>query len=99
MPQTLTLKITLSDIKPPIWRRIVVPASYTFQQLHHVIQVAMGWDNYHLWQFWDRRRTLDSVMLGPLPPGETAESWLEEMNQQNAAEVRLSELLTAVGQK
>jgi len=45
------LKITLCRSKPPIWRRIVVPADMTLDQLHLVIQNAMGWLDCHLHQF------------------------------------------------
>jgi len=44
-------KIRLLDIKPPIWRRIQVPESYTFFELHAAIQAAMGWNCYHLHEF------------------------------------------------
>jgi len=44
-------KITLEGIKPPIWRRIQVPADYSFWDLHVAIQDAMGWDDYHLHEF------------------------------------------------
>ena len=44
-------KITLNDIRPPIWRRIQVPETYSFWDLHVVIQDAMGWLDYHLHQF------------------------------------------------
>jgi hypothetical protein len=44
-------KITLNEIKPPIWRRIQVPENYTFWDLHVAIQDAMGWLDYHLHQF------------------------------------------------
>ena len=44
-------KITLRDSKPPIWRRIQVPETYTFWDLHVAIQDAMGWNDYHLHQF------------------------------------------------
>ncbi|HUL36518.1 MAG TPA: plasmid pRiA4b ORF-3 family protein [Thermodesulfobacteriota bacterium] len=44
-------KITLKDIKPPIWRRIQVPESYTFWDLHVAIQDAMGWFDSHLHRF------------------------------------------------
>lgn len=44
-------KITLKDIEPPIWRRIEVPASYDFYNLHCAIQDAMGWQDYHLHEF------------------------------------------------
>lgn len=44
-------KITLRGIKPPIWRRIQVPETYSFWDLHVAIQDAMGWEDYHLHQF------------------------------------------------
>ncbi|MFQ5823591.1 MAG: plasmid pRiA4b ORF-3 family protein [bacterium] len=44
-------KITLKEIKPPIWRRIQVPKTYSFWDLHVTIQDAMGWLDYHLHQF------------------------------------------------
>ena len=45
------LKITLKDIRPPIWRRVQVQSSTTLSQLHLIIQAAMGWWNCHLHQF------------------------------------------------
>lgn len=44
-------KITLLAISPVIWRRIQVPESYTFWDLHVAIQDAMGWLDYHLHVF------------------------------------------------
>ncbi len=44
-------KITLKHIRPPIWRRIQVPETYSFWDLHVAIQDAMGWLDYHLHQF------------------------------------------------
>ena len=49
--QVYQFKITLRDIKPPIWRRIQVPETYTFWDLHVAIQDAMGWSDYHLHEF------------------------------------------------
>ena len=45
------LKITLREIKPPIWRRVMVRADTTLGKLHSVIQRSMGWENCHLHQF------------------------------------------------
>jgi hypothetical protein len=45
------LKITLKRIKPPIWRRIEVPASIKLGELHDVLQDVMGWEDAHMHQF------------------------------------------------
>ncbi|MEA3487299.1 MAG: plasmid pRiA4b ORF-3 family protein [Thermodesulfobacteriota bacterium] len=45
------LKIRLFDIEPEIWRRFVVPGSITLDRLHDVIQIVMGWKDYHLHEF------------------------------------------------
>ncbi len=45
------LKITLNDVKPPIWRRVQVPADETLEVVHAVIQIAMGWEDAHLHEF------------------------------------------------
>ncbi len=47
----LQLKITLKDIKPPIWRRVLVDESMTLLQLHDLIQTVFSWENYHLHLF------------------------------------------------
>jgi Plasmid pRiA4b ORF-3-like protein len=46
-----TIKVTLRNSRPPIWRRLEVPSSSTLLQLHDVIQDAFGWGNYHMWAF------------------------------------------------
>jgi hypothetical protein len=45
------LKATILDIKPPVWRRIVVPAEITLSRLHDVLQAAFGWWDCHLHEF------------------------------------------------
>ena len=51
MSNRLQLKITLENIAPPIWRRVVVPEDITFKKLHDVIQRAFGWNDCHLHEF------------------------------------------------
>jgi hypothetical protein len=51
VPDSFELKITLRDIRPPIWRRVQVPAAITLAELHKVIQAVMGWEDYHLHEF------------------------------------------------
>lgn len=53
--QVYQFKISLNDIAPVIWRRIHVPAQYSFWDLHVAIQDAMGWQDYHLHLFSIKR--------------------------------------------
>jgi len=46
-----TLRIEVKYIEPLIWRRVAVRTSMNFMALHKVIQAAMGWRDYHLWEF------------------------------------------------
>lgn len=49
--QVYQFRIQLREVKPPIWRRIQVPETYTFWDLHVAIQDAMGWFDCHLHVF------------------------------------------------
>jgi len=52
MPNSIArLKITLDDVKPQPVRRIEVPLGIRLSDLHLVIQIAMPWWNYHLYEF------------------------------------------------
>lgn len=45
------LKVTLQGIRPPIWRRLLIPAGMTLRDLHDAIQTSMGWGDAHLHDF------------------------------------------------
>jgi hypothetical protein len=47
----LQVKFWLTGISPMVWRRVLVPSSFTLRELHGVIQVAMGWEGIHLYEF------------------------------------------------
>ena len=47
----IQFKVTLKGGRPSIWRRIEIPALYTFWDLHVAIQDAMGWLDCHLHAF------------------------------------------------
>jgi len=51
IPTIVQLRITLIGIAPPIWRELLVPQSTTLADLHHIIQAAFGWLDYHLHEF------------------------------------------------
>ena len=44
-------KVMLRKIHPPIWRRIQFWEDATLAQLHCVLQMGMGWEDYHLHEF------------------------------------------------
>jgi len=45
------LRVSIDDVKPEIWRRLVVPAHWNLEELHLTIQAAFNWWNYHLHEF------------------------------------------------
>ncbi|MDI6766152.1 MAG: plasmid pRiA4b ORF-3 family protein [Bacteroidota bacterium] len=45
------LKIELLGSEPVIWRRFQVYEDCTLHKLHSIIQIAMGWENCHLYEF------------------------------------------------
>ena len=49
--EVLRFRIELLGIRPTIWRELLVPASYSFWDLHVALQDAMGWWDSHLHQF------------------------------------------------
>ncbi len=53
------MKVTLEDISPPIWRRIQVTSDTTLSRLHRILQIIMGWSDYHLHEF-----AIDGISYG-----------------------------------
>ncbi len=82
------LKITLDHIKPPIWRRVLVPATTSLAGLHDIIQAVMPWEDTHLYQFRMGKRTFSEP--DPYNP---------DVEDADSEEVLLSEVLTAPKQK
>lgn len=50
-PTESTLRISLNDVTPDVWRHIVVPSSILLPELSRVLETVMGWEGYHLHQF------------------------------------------------
>lgn len=86
MSEILLLKITLDSTNPVIWRRVLVPASVSFFDLHHIIQICMGWRNSHLFEF-----QVNGNKIGYTDPGEALE------DTANADDVTLELLITNAG--
>jgi len=45
------IRITLSEVVPPVWRVFAVKGSTTLDELHGVIQAVIGWSDCHLHEF------------------------------------------------
>ena len=56
--EIVQLKVTLNGSKPSIWRRLLIEKDMTFEDLHYIIQDAMGWENCHLYDFRDKNTTI-----------------------------------------
>ena len=65
------IKVWLLGVSPMVWRRVLVPASFTLRELHGVIQVAMGWEAIHLYQFLLRAVRYGSSELSASSPNIT----------------------------
>ncbi|MFK4259396.1 plasmid pRiA4b ORF-3 family protein [Agrobacterium tumefaciens] len=66
----LQFRVWLKGLNPMVWRRVQVPMTMTLRQFHGVLQVAMGWDSFHLYQFivytvrygsWSRPRKSEHI--------------------------------------
>jgi hypothetical protein len=45
------IRVSLDEITPEIWRRLIVPSYWTLDHLHLGIQAAFNWWNAHLYEF------------------------------------------------
>jgi hypothetical protein len=45
------LKVTLRNIRPPVWRRLLMPGGMTLGDLHLAIETVLGWGGFHLHLF------------------------------------------------
>jgi hypothetical protein len=97
-PAAFQLKITIRDLKPPVWRRILIPSTATFAELHDAIQEAFGWEDCHLHEFTIRapKPFRHEYRIGGVPPDGDVESiadFLEECDYRED-KVRLGDFLS-----
>lgn len=87
---SLTIKVTIRDIRPPVWRRLTVPASMGLLAFHDALQKAFGWTDSHLHVFVQGRRRFEVFH-----PGHEMSRGPDELTDERA--VMLGELLRAKG--
>jgi hypothetical protein len=83
------IKVTLSDSKPPIWRRVLVADGTTLLQLHTILQTVMGWADYHLHMF-----TINGQIYGDPEDDEYG-----DMGTKNESRFKLNQLVGREGFK
>jgi hypothetical protein len=97
MPSTMTdnltsvevyqFRLSLREISPMIWRRLLVRSDSTIADLHSTLQIAMGWEDVHLHQFIIRRKRYGISWLGGM------------VFSDNAHQVQLSDLRLRVNER
>jgi len=68
-PSRVLLTIALPEIKPPVWREVIVPTDIPLDRLHDVFQIVMGWQDCHLYEFTFGERTFSEDPEGGDPAG------------------------------
>jgi len=81
------IEVSLLDVKPPIWRRVVVPGGWHLGKVHDVVQAAFGWTDSHLHEFERGERRWGM----PDPDWDTG--------VQREATIRLYEIVPEVGDR
>jgi hypothetical protein len=88
------IKVTLKGVRPPIWRRLLIPVDCTMDALHCTIQVAMGWQDCHLYAFRTKNRRIEI----PDPDDMWDSSWSNSPKPEDSANVLFSKV-AKVGDK
>lgn len=87
--KAIQFKVQLRYIRPPIWRRVVLPDNATLGDVHAVIQTAMGWYNCHMHSF----------RIGAVYYTSRSASQMEDMDMENEERVPLADVVTRAKQK
>jgi hypothetical protein len=81
------IKVTLQEVAPPVWRRLLADPAMNLHQFHEALQVVMGWTHSHLYEF-----RLGKERIGVPDPEFGGDI-------QSARKVKLGEVLREEGDK
>jgi hypothetical protein len=87
--QIYQIKVTLNNTHPPVWRRILVPGNTSLLKLHDILQIVMGWEDYHLHMF-----TITGLIYG-----DPADDEFGDLGTLNEANYKLSQEIHSEGQR
>src|SRR6266852_702231 len=51
MPEIALLRVEIDEVTPAVIRRVEVPVAIRLDDLHFVLQIAIGWQNCHPFEF------------------------------------------------
>jgi hypothetical protein len=91
MKDVLQLKVSLDESNPLIWRRILIHKDASFFELHHTIQIAIGWQNYHMFEFILEGYRIGHIFEDEELDGLGGDSLLDSRN------IRLKEVISSNG--
>ena len=78
------LKVTLTYIDPPIWRRFHVRSRTSLAELHLILQLTMGWEDCHSHAFGvPRQRRWRKARLETMKEAEEASVTLDQLGGYN----------------
>ena len=90
-------KITVDEIEPLIWRRLVVPESYTLYDFHVAIQNSLGWRDSHCHNFqFDNEKERTGFVIYECP---WTERWSERDDWIITTKVPLKDHFNKAGDK
>lgn len=67
--QPFKVKVILENMITPVYRKLLIPAQTNMMQMHFIIQLSMGWEFAHLFQFQEKKSK--SVLRIGLPDDES----------------------------
>ncbi|WP_028314602.1 plasmid pRiA4b ORF-3 family protein [Desulfatibacillum aliphaticivorans] len=87
LKQVYQIKVSLKNIRPPIWRRLLVTSDTTLPRFHMIIQNAMGWQNGH-----DHVFEIEKMEFGVNDP-------YDPTSPKDETKIRLSKIVNREGQR
>ncbi|HEY5881313.1 MAG TPA: SEC-C metal-binding domain-containing protein, partial [Nakamurella sp.] len=80
-PASLVLKVELDNVDPPVWRRIAVPSNTPLDELHLLIQRAVGWQDDHPYGFETATTRFIDARFGSEDPSPDEERLVSIANE------------------
>ena len=67
--QIFQFHVLLLTISPAIWRRFLIRSDITITDLHHVLQIVMGWSDEHLHRYRQLKLFKSGNLMGEVNQG------------------------------